>query len=119
MKNKKAIADADDNLRRMLCPTEADLEVERELGGAEATYELLNARRLLNQKLPVLAPRSRGRPKGMTENTWELVLMLKERVAAGEKPTPAARDLLEKAGVQTGTIKGQAGHLVRALKSLK
>ena len=118
MKNKKATAVADDILRRMLCPTEADLEVERELGGAEATYELLKARRLLNQKLPVLS-RSRGRPKGMTETTWRLLPMLEARVAAGEKPTPAARDLLEKAGVQTGTIKGQAGHLVRVLKSLK
>jgi hypothetical protein len=121
MKKKSTTAYADDTLRRMLTPTAADLKAERELGGTEAVHYLLKMRRLfrlISEKLPVRSPRGPGRPKGMSKRTRKLLPLLEARVATGERPTTAARDLVQKAGVKYGP-KARADHLVEVLKSRK
>lgn len=61
-------------------------------------------------------PRARrGRPKGDGPVSTDEALFadLEERVAAGERPTTAAKALLVDRGVDAG-LKGKADHLVRA-----
>jgi hypothetical protein len=67
--------------------------------------------------LPYLPdPRAlQGRKTGSRADTKRLLAALTERVAAGERPTPAARDLLAECGVRT-SIKDKADYLVRLLK---
>jgi hypothetical protein len=54
----------------------------------------------------------RGRPPRESAKTLALMKELQARLDGGEKPTPAARELLRARGF-AGEVKGRADHLVR------
>jgi len=117
-KKNKQNTTANSILRRVFTPTEEDLALERKYG-LDAIVRMLrreDVSQVLDQVLPYLPSRDRGRPKGHTERTKKWLAALDAGLDAGKKPTTVARDLLEKDGVVAG-IRAKADHVVRSRKN--